>query len=158
MPKGEGLKMIKMTISNIKGGVAKTTTAATIAIRLQLLFLVEYQYSCKTARCLFARTYEAKRAFRGLPFGHPCPMRGGVTPTPTEDEMSLQPRQLSTLNFQLVNLFRFGFASSTSTAALFAVDGLVGAGLALFTETKKCLVLYCCPLTLKYTSNTYPQC
>ena len=35
MPKGEGLKMIKMTISNIKGGVAKTTTAATLAAGLQ---------------------------------------------------------------------------------------------------------------------------
>ena len=25
----------------------------------------------------------AKRTFIGLPFGHPCPMRGGVSPTPT---------------------------------------------------------------------------
>ena len=30
-------------------------------------------------------TQLAKRAFRGLPLGHPCPMRGAVTPTATED-------------------------------------------------------------------------
>ena len=28
--------------------------------------------------------WRAKRAFRGLPLGHPCPMRGAVTPTATE--------------------------------------------------------------------------
>ncbi len=26
---------------------------------------------------------EAKRVLRGLPLGHPCPMRGGITPMPT---------------------------------------------------------------------------
>ena len=34
----------------------------------------------------------AKRAFRGLPLGHPCPMRGAVTPTATEGK-SLLPFQ-----------------------------------------------------------------
>ena len=32
---------------------------------------------------------EGKRAFRGLPLGHPCPRRGAVTPTATEGKCSL---------------------------------------------------------------------
>ena len=31
----------------------------------------------------------AKRAFRGLPLGHPCPMRGAVTPTATEEGLTV---------------------------------------------------------------------
>ena len=40
-----------------------------------------------------APSLQAKRVLRGLPLGHPCPMRGGITPMPTglrgpEDESS----------------------------------------------------------------------
>ena len=34
--------------------------------------------------------FGAKRAFRGLPLGHPCPMRGAVTPTATEGKRAFR--------------------------------------------------------------------
>ena len=53
----------------------------------RLLMSFQLTLSCEVAdnhSALRGCDYGAKRAFRGLPLGHPCPMRGARTPLATE--------------------------------------------------------------------------